>query len=118
MQTISAFNGGLFADDPDINNLELVDPKWTNAFAGFGNYDFSEEVNVDVLGHLFERSITELEKLRLGGLFSLKSNAEEISPIENGITAAKPPKNQRQDAQERHSGSGSAFIIRRPRSRA
>ena len=68
---ISAFNGGLFADDPAINALELAEEKWTNAFAGFGNYDFSEEVNVDVLGHLFERSITELEKLRVGGLFAL-----------------------------------------------
>ena len=52
---ISAFNGGLFADDPAINALELVEEKWTNAFTGFGNYDFSEEINVDVLGHLFER---------------------------------------------------------------
>jgi hypothetical protein len=43
---IFAFNGGLFADDPTINALELAEEKWTNAFAGFGNYDFSEEVNV------------------------------------------------------------------------
>ena len=43
---------------------------------GFGNYDFSEEVNVEVLGHLFERSITELEKLRVGGLFALKASIE------------------------------------------
>ena len=86
----TAFNGGLFADDPAINKLELADPKWTNAFAGFGNYDFSEEVNVDVLGHLFERSITELEKLRVGGLFAMMSAAEERPSTENGILAAKP----------------------------
>ena len=76
---ISAFNGGLFADDPAINALELAEEKWTNAFAGFGNYDFSEEVNVEVLGHLFERSITELEKLRVGGLFALKAGAEDAA---------------------------------------
>lgn len=73
---ISAFNGGLFADDPEINALELVADKWTNGFVGFGKYDFSEEVNVEVLGHLFERSITELEKLRVGGLFALQANIE------------------------------------------
>ena len=56
--------------------LNWPSEKWTNAFAGFGNYDFSEEVNVEVLGHLFERSITELEKLRVGGLFALKAGTE------------------------------------------
>ncbi|MBI4569276.1 MAG: N-6 DNA methylase [Planctomycetes bacterium] len=77
---ISAYNGGLFAPDPAIDDLELDDKKWTNAFAGFGEYDFSEEVTVEVLGRLFERSITELEKLRVGGLFALKANIER----ENG----------------------------------
>ena len=50
---------GLFADDPEINALELKKKKWTNAFAGFGRYDFSEEVNVEV-GHLFQRLVMEL----------------------------------------------------------
>lgn len=71
---ITAYNGGLFADDPAINALDMEGDEWTTGFAGFGDYDFSEEVNVDVLGHLFERSITELEKLRVGGLFALKAN--------------------------------------------
>ena len=47
---ITAFNGGLFVDDPEINSLVLFSEKWTNSFAGFGRYDFSEEVNVEVLG--------------------------------------------------------------------
>lgn len=71
---IAKFNGGLFADDKEIDDLELDDEPWTTGFKGFGTYDFSEEVNVEVLGHLFERSITELEKLRVGGLFALKAN--------------------------------------------
>ncbi|MCA9273330.1 MAG: N-6 DNA methylase [Phycisphaerales bacterium] len=73
---IDRFNGGLFAADPEIDDLELDDEPWTTGFKGFGGYDFSEEVNVEVLGHLFERSITELEKLRIGGLFALKANIE------------------------------------------
>ena len=86
---ISAFNGGLFADDPAINALELVEEKWTNAFAGFGNYDFSEEVNVEVLGHLFERSITELEKLRVGGLFALKAGVEDAESANGAVPLAR-----------------------------
>lgn len=87
---ITAFNGGLFADDDAINALDLEEEQWTNSFAGFGTFDFSEEVNVEVLGHLFERSITELEKLRVGGLFALKANIEGANG--NGHPAAKPAK--------------------------
>lgn len=85
---ITRYNGGLFADDPEINALDLEEEKWTNAFAGFGAFDFSEEVNVEVLGHLFERSITELEKLRVGGLFALKANIAGT----NGASATAPGK--------------------------
>ncbi len=92
---ITTFNGGLFAPDPDIDRLELNDEKWTNAFAGFGFYDFSEEVNVEVLGHIFERSVTELEKLRVGGLFALKANIEAANgngPSKAGKRKAKSAK--------------------------
>lgn len=84
---ITAFNGGLFAEDPAIDALNLDDEKWTEAFVTFGKYDFSEEVNVEVLGHLFERSITELEKLRVGGLFALASSIDKPKP---GGKAGKP----------------------------
>ncbi len=77
---IPAFNGGLFAHDPAVDDLQL-DDEWAQQFSGFGTYDFSEEVNVEVLGHLFERSITELEKLRVGGFFALKSAANEPGPV-------------------------------------
>lgn len=109
---ITAFNGGLFADDPEINALELVEEKWTNAFAGFGNYDFSEEVNVEVLGHLFERSITELEKLRVGGLFALKANLEDANGVsKTAKRKAQPSKNNTDDS----SGSKIAKSVQRKR---
>lgn len=64
------YNGGLFKADAAIDELELPDEPWTTAFKVIGSYEFKDEVNVDVLGHIFERSITELEKLRVTGLFS------------------------------------------------
>ncbi len=74
----SGYNGNLFKHDDELDNLNLADDPWTDGFRNFGTFDFSEEVNVEVLGHLFERSVTELEKLRVGGLFALKA------AIENG----------------------------------
>ncbi len=67
---INRFNGNLFKHDPDVDDLQLADEPWTSFFNTLGAYDFRHEVSVDVLGHLFEKSIGELEKIRKGGLFA------------------------------------------------
>ena len=65
---IPKYNGGLFAPHA-VDELELPDAPWTNFFNTISSYSFADEVNLDVLGHLFERSITELEKLKQSGFF-------------------------------------------------
>jgi hypothetical protein len=78
----TGFNGGLFRHDPLVDDLDL-DDRWAEVFKNIGDYDFREEgeISVDVLGHLFERSITELEKLRVVGLFgSQRENAPGAMP--------------------------------------
>jgi hypothetical protein len=72
---IPGFDGGLFREDPLVDNLEL-DDKWTHFFSRVGEYDFRDEVNVEVLGHLFEKSVTELEKLRVVGLFGKEAGGD------------------------------------------
>ena len=74
------FNGGLFKKDDAVDELQLDDEPWTNFFATIGTYDFRDEINVDVLGHLFEKSVTELERLRGGGLFEVTDLAEPGLP--------------------------------------
>lgn len=73
---IAPYNGGLFRDDPAVDNLEL-DDTWTDFFKEIGSYNFYDEVNVDILGHLFERSVNDLERIRLGGLFEPEKEIEE-----------------------------------------
>ena len=60
---INAYNGGLFAPDKEVDNLDL-DDRWTEFFRDVGRYDFHDEVNVDVLGRHFEQSITDIEAIR------------------------------------------------------
>jgi hypothetical protein len=75
---IPGYDGGLFRNDPMVDDLQLED-EWTDFFKNIGDYDFRYEVNVDVLGHLFEKSINDIERIRLGGLF--ESNVtQEITP--------------------------------------
>lgn len=110
---ITAYNGGLFAQDAEIDALELEDPKWTEAFANFGTFDFSEEVNVEVLGHLFERSITELEKLRIGGVHAFKANFA-LTPSQG--SSARPAKNGRAKKSAADSLSGESPLSKMPKS--
>ena len=77
---IPAYNGGLFAPDPvlDVDGLNVPD-EVCSYFRNLGDYDYRpanevalyEEgetaglmVDVDILGHIFEQSITDLERLR------------------------------------------------------
>ncbi len=76
---IPAYNGGLFAKTA-ADDLEL-DDQWTRFFNHIAGYDFADEVNLDVLGHLFERSITELEKLKTTGLFGDAEKSEQYASM-------------------------------------
>ena len=60
---IPLYDGGLFRRIPEIEELEVSD-ETCSAFKELGEYDFAEDVSVDVLGHIFEQSITDLEQLR------------------------------------------------------
>jgi hypothetical protein len=60
---IWGYNGGLFAPDPDADVLVIPDPLATD-LASLGEWDYKSEVPVTVLGHIFEQSITDIEKLR------------------------------------------------------
>lgn len=60
---IWGYNGGLFAPDPLADSLMIPDPLATD-LATLGEWDYRSEVPVTVLGHIFEQSITDIEKLR------------------------------------------------------
>ena len=82
---IPAYNGGLFALDESLDGLQVPDEVCAH-FKDLGDCDYRPTrevaegdedaevrsvIDVDILGHIFERSITDLERLRL----SLQSGA-------------------------------------------
>ncbi|MGH6846304.1 MAG: Eco57I restriction-modification methylase domain-containing protein, partial [Methylocella sp.] len=60
---IPAYNGGLFARNAIIDALGLSNFVCEN-FAKIADYDFASEVSVAVLGHIFEQSVSDIEKIR------------------------------------------------------
>ncbi|MEI8243446.1 MAG: DNA methyltransferase, partial [bacterium] len=60
---INAYNGGLFRPDPALDRLAISDATLEGCLRLAG-YDFATDLNVNILGHIFEQSITDLERLR------------------------------------------------------
>jgi hypothetical protein len=60
---IPRYNGGLFRADSAIDALTLPDAI-CEGFRTLGAYDFASEVSVTVLGHIFEQSIADVERLQ------------------------------------------------------
>jgi hypothetical protein len=74
---IHKYNGGLFADDPVLDTLKIPDEVF-GLFRDLAEYDFrpasvvaeaetvsnSRLIDVEILGHIFEQSINDLEKLQ------------------------------------------------------
>ncbi|MFY7788824.1 MAG: hypothetical protein ACOVQA_13225, partial [Thermoflexibacteraceae bacterium] len=61
---IPLFNGGLFADDEFLNSLIIKDFQLLPLIEFLLKHDFQSDLNVTILGHIFEQSIADLEKLK------------------------------------------------------
>lgn len=57
------YNGGLFKDDHELNKLVIEDNVCKDLLA-LSKFDFKDDLTVNILGHIFEQSITDLEAIR------------------------------------------------------
>jgi len=61
---IFAYNGGLFAPDEILDSISIDDTLLFEHTQNLSNYDFESEVSVNILGHIFEHSLTEIETIQ------------------------------------------------------
>jgi hypothetical protein len=62
--SIPGYNGGLFAHDPLLDEQLQVSDILCSQLNQLTGYDFASEVSVNILGHIFEQSVSDLEELR------------------------------------------------------
>ena len=62
-KNINKFNGGLFAKDIELDDLILQDAILKEIIT-ISDWDFGSELTVNILGHIFEQSITDLEEIK------------------------------------------------------
>ena len=58
---IFAYNGGLFKPDEVLDSLKITDSVLEQHTRRLSEYDYQSEVDVNILGHIFENSLNEIE---------------------------------------------------------
>ncbi len=83
---IFAYNGGLFKPDEVLDSITISDEVLAAHCRRLSEYDYASEVDVNILGHIFENSLNEIEEVsaQIKGLTSnsvsgLTSNSGEAS---------------------------------------
>jgi len=61
---IHAYNGGLFKADELLDGLLIDDELLKKHCLKLTNYDFDDEVDTNILGHIFEHSLNDIENVR------------------------------------------------------
>ncbi len=61
---IFPYNGGLFLPDIMLDSITIDDDILYEHTLKLSNYDFDTEVDVDILGHIFEHSLNEIEEIQ------------------------------------------------------
>ena len=60
---IQKYNGGLFAKDELLDSLKIDDEQIDLKAQKLSDYDFMSDIGVNILGHIFEQSLSDIEEL-------------------------------------------------------
>lgn len=80
---INKFNGGLFKYDEILDDLVLDDVIFTELIT-LADYDFNTDVDENILGRIFEQSISDLEELKNDAL-GIETNKKKGKRKKDGV---------------------------------
>lgn len=61
---IFAYNGGLFKPDEILDSLIISDDILSKHIKKIADYNFASEIDVNILGHIFENSLNEIDEIK------------------------------------------------------
>ena len=61
---VYAYNGGLFKEDEILDDIKIDDKILYEHTFKLSQYDFASEVDVNILGHIFENSLNEIDEIK------------------------------------------------------
>lgn len=63
-KNIPPFNGGLFRRDELLENLAVKDMRLSEFMTFLNQFNYQNQLNINVLGHIFEQSISDIEEIK------------------------------------------------------
>ncbi|HPE78122.1 MAG TPA: TaqI-like C-terminal specificity domain-containing protein [Draconibacterium sp.] len=81
---IFAYNGGLFAPDEILDNIKINDDILSKHTVNLSTYDFESEVSVNILGHIFEHSLNEIETIQ-SEIEGIKTDQSKTKRKKDGV---------------------------------
>ncbi|MFA5455920.1 MAG: N-6 DNA methylase [Sulfurimonas sp.] len=88
---IPKYNGGLFANDELLDSLIIEDIHLDMEAQKLSDYDFMSDVGVNILGHIFEQSLTDLEEMERS--FGTDTSVSD----KNGVKTPSPISKRKKD---------------------
>lgn len=61
---VFAYNGGLFKPDEILDNITIDDDLLAHHTVKLADYNFASDVDVNILGHIFENSLNEIDEIK------------------------------------------------------
>ncbi len=61
---INEYNGGLFATDEVLDTIVIDDDILETSPLSLSAYDFNSDIDVNILGHIFENSLNDIEEMK------------------------------------------------------
>ncbi|MBT7469947.1 MAG: N-6 DNA methylase, partial [Candidatus Cloacimonetes bacterium] len=86
---ISKYNGGLFKFDEILDNVKIDDDVLITDSLKLSNYDFDSEVDVNILGHIFEHSLDDIENITVK--LSINETATSVTMGHVPLSKAEVP---------------------------
>ena len=90
-RNIPPFNGELFKPDVLLDALIVRDHQLMELIKLVQDYDFKSQLNVNILGHIFEQSVADLPEIQQ---FIEQSAAQDISELKSESTATTKRKKE------------------------
>ncbi|OAV73649.1 Type IIS restriction enzyme Eco57I [Bacteroidales bacterium Barb6] len=85
-ESIFGYNGGLFKPDAVLEAILIDDEILKENALKLANYNFATDIDVNILGHIFEHSLTEIEEI-----------TRSLSSVPYGEGAAESPSKRKKD---------------------
>lgn len=80
---INRYNGGLFKEDIELNSLIFPDEDIKHLMK-IAKYNFHSEMDVNILGHVFEQNISDIQKIKLN-LGVIQKNLVQNKRKQDGV---------------------------------